>query len=116
MKTPVIILITIAISVVIGISIFTTARPSLAQGDVEIIGHNATFLGSTGYYTLSGKVVNKGSDPSGPVTIGIKITDNENGLLYSGTTSPQPRVLQPQQEAYFSAKIDLRKYVNASSI
>jgi hypothetical protein len=87
-------------------------QSSHEQADVEIEGESSNFSGDTGYYTVSGKVVNRGSDASDPITIAIKIYDINDSLLYSGTTSPQHNVLQPQQEVNFSAKIDLREYAD----
>lgn len=74
------------------------------QADVQIVDHRATYTGGfiTQHYAISGRVVNSGSGVSEPVTIGITINDPDGNILYTGTASPQPSILQPEQEAPFT--------------
>ncbi|MGD9672067.1 MAG: hypothetical protein AB7U98_01155 [Candidatus Nitrosocosmicus sp.] len=50
---------------------------------------------------ISGKGVNLGNGASNPITLTITIYNEDNVLLYSTQTSPNPSVVQPGQEATF---------------
>jgi hypothetical protein len=75
--------------------------------NVQVVDHRADVTG--GFFNqqnvISGRVANSGEGESGPVTIGITITDPSNNILYTSTTSPQPSILKPGQEAPFTKYI-----------
>jgi hypothetical protein len=50
---------------------------------------------------ISGKVVNSGNGASNPITLKITIYNEDNVLLYSTETTPNPSVVHPGQEATF---------------
>ncbi len=56
----------------------------------------------TVHYIESGRVVNSGGSASNPIVILISIKDDANNTLFTTTTSPEPSILQPGQEASFS--------------
>jgi len=78
------------------------------RANVQIVNLNAVHTEGyifTIHYVISGRAVNSGGSTSNPVVILITITDDSGNALYTTTTSPEPSILQPGQEAPFYKQI-----------
>ena len=98
---------TVAIVVVAVVVIFSFVVPMVVTANVQLVNHRGDWTGPfwDRHPIISGRVANSGEGESKPVTIGITLTDPSGNVTYTGTTSPQPSILSPGQEAAFTDEI-----------
>ena len=82
-------------------------EPVTQPANIQIASHNSVYTGGffDQHVVISGWVSNTGGSVSNPIIIGITITDPEGNILYTGSTYPQPSILQPREEAPFTKAI-----------
>jgi hypothetical protein len=81
--------------------------------NIQIVDYR-TSTPITQHYVISGRAVNSGGSASNPVIMQITVSDPSGNILYTTTTSPEPSILQPGQEAPFVKQFtsdDLGGYV-----
>lgn len=92
--------IVIGVVVIVVALILTTIHVGANPAVIQLVDHSASSP-TTQHYVISGRVVNSGGSASNPVIIQITVTDPNGNILYTTTTSPEPSILQPGQEAPF---------------
>jgi hypothetical protein len=105
----IVIAVSIVIAIVIGvvvsmpfwISPLTSTPTSYPFIEIVDLGSNSQLGLLSDNIVVSGKVINSGDATSNPITLTIKIYNENNVLLYSTQTSPNPSILRPGQEADF---------------
>ena len=93
--------IVIGVVVVIVVALmFTTLHVGANPANIQIVDYRSS-TPITQHYVISGRAVNSGGSASNPVIIQITVSDLHGNILYTATTSPEPSILQPGQEAPF---------------
>jgi hypothetical protein len=105
----IVIAVSIVIAIVIGVVVsmpfwsspLTSTSTSYPYLEIVDLGSNYQLGLLSDNIVISGKVVNSGEGTSNPITLKITIYNEDDVLLYSTQTSPNPSVVQPGQEATF---------------
>lgn len=82
---------------------FMFSSQGSSSPQLEIIGLDSSYRSGifSDDMSIFGRIVNSGETATNPFTLTITIWDNNGATPYTTSTSPQPSIIQPGQEAPF---------------
>jgi hypothetical protein len=97
-----------------GVTNAGTTTTAFTPARIQVVDYNLQHTEGqffTIHYDLTGQVMNRGGMNSGPIVLGLTLTEN-GASVYQTTFSPTPSQLSPGQSAYFSQPISISASVN----